>query len=162
MSEENFPKDVTYLTREGMRKLETELAHLRTDGRAEVAQRLHQALEEGGDLLENAEFEAAKNEQAFVEGRIMTIETLLLHAKIIKKSSTATGIIGLGSVVVIKEEGGKAETYKIVGAAEANPADGSISNESPLGKALLGQKQSSKVRIKAPGGELIFRIVKVS
>ena len=73
MSEENLPKDVTYLTREGMRKLETELAHLRTDGRAEVAQRLHQALEEGGDLLENAEFEAAKNEQAFVEGRIMTL-----------------------------------------------------------------------------------------
>ena len=162
MSEENLPKDVTYLTREGMRKLEMELAHLRTDGRAEVAQRLHQALEEGGDLRENAEFEAAKNEQAFVEGRIMTIETMLLHAKIIKKSSTATGIIGLGSVVVIKEEGGKAETYKIVGAAEANPAEGSISNESPLGKALLGQKQSSKVRIKAPGGELIFRIVKVS
>ena len=162
MIEENLPKDVTYLTREGMRKLEMELAHLRTDGRAEVAQRLHQALEEGGDLLENAEFEAAKNEQAFVEGRIMTIETMLLHAKIIKKSSTATGIIGLGSVVVIKEEGGKAETYKIVGAAEANPAEGSISNESPLGKALLGQKQSSKVRIKAPGGELIFRIVKVS
>lgn len=125
MSEENLPKDVTYLTREGMRKLETELAHLRTDGRAEVAQRLHQALEEGGDLLENAEFEAAKNEQAFVEGRIMTIETMLLHAKIIKKSSTATGIIGLGSVVVIKEEGGKAETYKIVGAVEANPAEGS-------------------------------------
>ena len=150
-------EQVTYLTREGLKKLEEELEHLRTVRRLEVADRLHQAMEDG-ELIENAEYEAAKNEQAFVEGRILTIETILSEAVIISDNGPQ-GVIRVGTKVRVQEDGSKPEEYTIVGSAEANPAKNLISNESPLGKALLGRKAGDEVKVNAPAGMLSFRIV---
>jgi len=150
-----------FLTKEGFQKLQEELDFLRTTKRQEVANRLHEAME-GGELIENAEYEAAKNEQAFVEGRIQELDILLASAKIIedngrKKSDTVL----LGSKVTIKEGNFEAETFSIVGAAEANPREGKISNESPIGKAILGHKAGESVHVDAPGGHFKVKIVKV-
>lgn len=150
-------EQVTYLTREGLKKLEDELEHLRTTRRAEVADRLHQAMEDG-ELIENAEYEAAKNEQAFVEGRILTVEMILSDAVIIEENGPS-GVVRVGSTVRVQEDGGKPEKYTIVGAAEANPAKGLISNESPLGRSLLGRKMGDEVKVNAPAGMLSFRVV---
>jgi len=143
-------EQVTYLTREGLKKLEEELEHLRTVRRAEIADRLHQAMEDG-ELIENAEYEAAKNEQAFIEGRILTIEVLLSEAVLIEEDGP-TNMVRVGSTVKVQEDGSKPEQYTIVGAAEANPAKGLISNESPLGKALLGRKVGDEIKVNAPAG----------
>jgi transcription elongation factor GreA len=148
-----------YVTSEGFKKLEEELELLRTVKRQEVAQRLHEAMEDG-ELIENAEYEAAKNEQAFVEGRILELEHTLAVAKVIEAGGTSD-IIRVGSTVVVQENGKKPEEYKIVGAAEASPKDGLISNESPLGKSLLDHRAGDEVEVKAPAGTLHFRIVKV-
>jgi len=148
-----------YVTPEGLKKLEEELEHLRTVKRQEVAQRLHEAMEDG-ELIENAEYEAAKNEQAFVEGRILELEHMLAQAQVIEPGKS-TGVVGIGSTVVIQENGKSAETYTIVGAAEANPREGLISNESPLGQALLDHKVGDDVDVRAPAGTLRFRIVKI-
>jgi transcription elongation factor GreA len=148
-----------YVTPEGLKKLEEELEHLRTIKRHEVAQRLHEAME-GGELIENAEYEAAKNEQAFVEGRILELEHMLAQAQVIEPGKS-TGVVGIGSTVVIQESSKPSETYTIVGAAEANPRDGLISNESPLGQALLDHKAGDEVDVRAPAGTLRFRIVKI-
>jgi transcription elongation factor GreA len=148
-----------YVTPEGLKKLEDELEHLRTVKRQEVAQRLHEAMEDG-ELIENAEYEAAKNEQAFVEGRILELEHMLAQAQVIEPGKS-TGVVGIGSTVVIQEDGKPAETYTIVGAAEANPRDGLISNESPMGQALLDHKAGDDVDVRAPAGTLRFRIVKI-
>ena len=153
-------EQVAYLTREGLKKLEEELDFLRTTRRAEVAERLHQAMEDG-ELIENAEYEAAKNEQAFVEGRVLTIETILSEAVLIEDEERSTGIVNVGSKVRVQEDGAKPEEYTIVGAAEANPAKGLISNESPLGRALLGRKTGDEVKVNAPAGVLSFRIVRI-
>src|SRR4030042_848470 len=120
-----------YVTPEGLKKLEEELEHLRTVKRLEVAQRLHEAMEDG-ELIENAEYEAAKNEQAFVEGRILELEHMLAQAQIIEPTKS-TGVVRIGSTVVIQEDSQAAETHTIVGAAEADPRGGLISNWSPLG-----------------------------
>ena len=149
----------TFLTEEGLRKLEQELEYLRTTKRAEIADRLHQAMEDG-ELIENAEYEAAKNEQAFVEGRILTLETMLNNAVIIKGDGPQ-GQVHLGSSVTVREEGGSPETYQLVGAAEADPRNGRISNESPLGKALMGRKVGDEVKVTAPAGVLTFTIVEI-
>lgn len=149
-----------YLTPEGLKKLEEELENLRTVRRAEVAKRLHEAME-GGELIENAEYEAAKNEQAFVEGRILELEDMLSRAKLIE-SGKADGHVRIGSTVTIKEGRSKEETYTIVGAAEANPKEGLISNESPLGQALLDKAVGDEVEVKAPSGVLRFKIIKVN
>lgn len=148
-----------FLTREGYQKLQEELDHLRTEKRQEIANRLHEAME-GGELIENAEYEAAKNEQAFVEGRIKELEILLATARLIDEKHAADAVT-VGSTVTIKELGGKPESYTIVGAAEANPAAGRISNESPLGKALLNRKAGDKVQVDAPAGAFVVEIVKV-
>jgi transcription elongation factor GreA len=148
-----------YVTPEGLKKLEDELEHLRTVKRQEVAQRLHEAMEDG-ELIENAEYEAAKNEQAFVEGRILELEHMLAQAQVIEPGKS-TGVVGIGSTVVIQEDSKPAETYTIVGAAEANPREGLISNESPLGQALLDHKVGDDVDVRAPAGTLRFRIVKI-
>src|SRR5512136_1281344 len=152
----------TFLTREGLKKLEEELNYLRTVRRAEVADRLHDA-QEDGELIENAEYEDAKNEQAFVEGRILTLESMLSNAVIIKdKSSAQQGQVIIGSKITIKEVGGgKPEMYELVGAAEADPKQGRISNESPLGKALLGRRVGDEVKVNAPAGTLSFRITAI-
>jgi transcription elongation factor GreA len=148
-----------YVTRDGLKKLEEELEYLRTTKRQEVAQRLHEAMEDG-ELIENAEYEAAKNEQAFVEGRILELEHTLAQAQIIEPGKPS-GVVRIGSTVVVQEDGKKPETYTIVGAAEANPKQGLISNESPLGQALLDHKVGDEVEVRAPAGVLRFRIVKI-
>jgi transcription elongation factor GreA len=148
-----------YVTQEGLKKLEEELEHLRTVKRQEVAQRLHEAMEDG-ELIENAEYEAAKNEQAFVEGRILELEHMLAQAQVIEPGKS-TGVVGIGSTVVIQEDSKPAETYTIVGEAEANPREGLISNESPLGQALLDHKVGDDVQVRAPAGTLHFRVVKI-
>ena len=153
--------DQTFLTRDGLKKLEEELNFLRTVRRAEVAERLHNA-QEDGELIENAEYEDAKNEQAFLEGKILAHEALLSNAVIIDTQNGPEGVVGLGSKVTVKEVGGsKPEQYMLVGAAEASPRDGRISNESPLGKALLGRKPGEEVKVNAPAGTLAFQIVTV-
>ncbi len=148
----------TFLTREGLKKLEEELNYLRTVRRAQVAERLHNA-QEDGELIENAEYEDAKNEQAFLEGKILSLEAMLSNAVIIANDGPQ-GVVRLGSKVTIKEVGaGKPEAYMLVGAAEANPKAGRISNESPLGRALLGRKIGDEVKVNAPSGTLAFRVV---
>jgi len=147
----------TFLTPQGYQKLEQELDYLRKVRRQEIAQRLHQALEEG-DLLENAELEDARNEQAFVEGRILQLETMLRSAAIIEEAGPRE-TVGLGSHVTVVEGDGPPETYHIVGSAEADPAQGLISNESPLGRALMGQKVGEEAKVNAPDGLLVFKVV---
>ncbi len=149
----------TFLTREGYDKLQEELEFLRTVRRQEIANRLHEAME-GGELIENAEYEDAKNEQAFVEGRIKELEILLATARVITDEEKHENI-QVGTKVTIKEKGSAAETYIIVGAAEANPRGGRISNESPLGKALMNHRSGEVVKVEAPGGAFEVQIVKV-
>ncbi len=155
-------EQTSFLTREGLKKLEEELDYLRTVRRQEVAKRLHEALEEGGDVLENAEYEDAKNEQAFVEGRILTLETILNNAVLIEENGPADSV-RIGSRVTIVEDGGEGteETYHLVGSAEADPRHGRISNESPLGRALMGRKVGDQVVVNAPAGVLTFRVVAI-
>jgi transcription elongation factor GreA len=150
-------KQQTFLTREGYQKLKEELNYLRTDRRQQVARRLHQALPEG-DLLENAELEDARNEQAFVEGRILTLENMLYNAAIIEEAGPRE-TVGLGSRVTVIEGDGAPETYHIVGSAEADPTQGLISNESPLGQALMGRKVGDTAEVNAPDGVLVFEVV---
>jgi transcription elongation factor GreA len=151
-----------FLTKEGFQKLQEELDHLRTVKRQEVAERLHEAME-GGELIENAEYEAAKNEQAFVEGRIQELEMLLATARVIEdgEKNHPHGMVGVGSTVVIQEQGFDAETYTIVGAAEANPREGKISNESPIGKAILNHQIGESVQVETPSGMYKVKIIKV-
>lgn len=149
----------TFLTRDGLKKLEEELEFLRTTRRAQVAERLHNA-QEDGELIENAEYEDAKNEQAFVEGRILQLETMLSNAVIIEEHGSSD-VVGLGSRVTVKENGGGNEEYMLVGAAEANPREGRISNESPLGRALMGRRVGDEVKVQAPAGATMFRVVKI-
>ena len=151
----------TFLTRDGYRKLQDELDYLRTYKRQEIAQRLHDAMD-GGELIENAEYEAAKNEQAFVEGRIKELEILLATAHVIDEKSMTSESVQIGSTVTIQEDGVDSEVYTIVGAAEANPASGRISNESPLGKALLNHKVGERVQVDAPAGSFLVTISKVA
>jgi transcription elongation factor GreA len=151
-----------FLTKEGFQKLQDELEYLRTAKRQEVANRLHEAME-GGELIENAEYEAAKNEQAFVEGRIQELDALLASAKIIEDNGTKKKSDGvqLGSKVTIKEGNFEAETFTVVGMAEANPREGKISNESPIGKAILGHKVGETVKVETPGGTYNVKILKI-
>jgi len=150
----------SFLTREGFEKLQEELDFLRTQRRQEIAERLHEAME-GGELIENAEYEAAKNEQAFVEGRIKELEILLATARIVDEMP-ASDIIQVGARVTIQEKGSKElECYMIVGAAETNPSEGKISNESPLGKALLNKKAGDQIQVDAPAGSFMIEIMKV-
>ena len=149
----------SFLTKEGNKKLQEELDYLRTVKRQEVAQRLHEAME-GGELIEDAEYEAAKNEQAFVEGRIQELEILLANARVIDESKNGD-VVQVGSKVTIQEDKNDPETYIIVGPAEANPRNGRISNESPLGRALMEHRAGDNVRVEAPGGAFVVKVVKV-
>lgn len=151
----------SFLTREGYQKLQDELDYLRTTKRDEIAARLREAAD-GEDLIENAEYEAAKNEQAFVEGRIKDLEILLATAKIIEEPASP-GMVQVGSKVIIQEVGSHSkEEYEIVGAAEANPMGGHISNESPLGRALLNHKAGETVQVDAPEGKYEVKIIEVA
>ncbi len=149
-----------FLTPEGRSKLEAELENLRTVRRAEVAERIHSAKEEG-DIMENSAYDEAKNEQAFVEGRIMTIEQMLKNAVMID-AVRASGQVGVGSYVTVTERGTReAEVYQIVGSAEADPAKGRISNESPVGRALLGQSVGKEVQVKTPNGVRYLKVTDI-
>ena len=152
----------TFLTKEGFEKLQDELDYLRTAKRQEVANRLHEAME-GGELIENAEYEAAKNEQSFVEGRIQELEVLLATASVIdnNKKKNKDAEIQVGATVTIQEDGFEEETYTIVGATEANPREGKISNESPIGKALLNHRVGDEVQVESPDGAYTVRIIKI-
>jgi transcription elongation factor GreA len=150
-----------FLTKEGFEKLQEELDYLRTIKRQEVADRLHEAME-GGELIENAEYEAAKNEQAFVEGRIQELEMLLATARVIEDDKKKKfDLVQVCSTVTVQEDGYEEETYTIVGAAEANPREGKISNESPIGKAILNHRAGEDVHVEAPDGSYKIRIVKI-
>mgnify|MGYP000875944866 FL=1 len=152
---------ISYLTKEGFDNLQKELDDLRNNRRKEIAIRLQEALEDG-ELIENAEYENAKNEQAFVEGRIKELEMLLANARIIDEAENEQGSVQVGSTVTIQEDGQEPETYMIVGPAEADPRLGRISHESPIGRALINHKAGEKVRVEAPGGAYSVIIVKVS
>ncbi|MBO9346313.1 MAG: transcription elongation factor GreA [Chloroflexi bacterium] len=144
-----------YLTPEGLKKLEEELEYLKTVQRAEVAEWLHNAMAEG-EVEENPEYEDAKNEQASVEGRILELETILANAVVIENKGPANEV-RLGSRVTIVDLGiGDKEQYMIVGSAEADPMNGRISHESPVGRTLLSHKVNDVVEVQAPQGQLKF------
>ncbi len=147
----------TILTPEGLKKLEDELEFLKSVKRKEVAERIKQA-KEFGDLTENSEYEDAKNEQAFTEGRILTLEGMLRNAKVINNHDVRSDVVTVGSTVRIAEEGGEELGYTIVGSAEADPLHDKISNESPVGRALLGRRKGDTVTVKAPAGTIKYTI----
>ncbi len=149
----------TYLSRDGLDKLHVELDEMVNVRRAEVATRIHDA-KEHGDLSENAEYEDAKNEQAFVEGRIQTLEAIIKNATIIEEKHS-TEHVQIGSTVTV-ESGDGNETFTIVGSTEASPREGRISNESPVGRALLGRKKGDRVAVHAPAGEVTYAILRIS
>jgi|LFRM01.2.fsa_nt_gb transcription elongation factor GreA len=149
------------LTLAGLKKLEQELEYLKTVKRRQVAERIKQAIE-FGDITENSEYDDAKNEQAFVEGRILTIERMLRHAKVIDDNDYEPDEVGLGATVKLYDlENNEQLTYTIVGSAEANLLENKISNESPVGKALLGQKAGNIVEVTVPAGQLKYQILEV-
>jgi transcription elongation factor GreA len=147
-----------YLSAEGLARLKAELDELTNVRRPEIAQRIHDA-KEYGDVTENAEYEDAKNEQAFVEGRIQAITAIIKNAVIIEENHSRT-FVQIGSTVTIESAKGK-ERYTIVGAAEAAPDEGRISNESPVGRALLGKKKGDEVTVTVPAGASTFTIVNI-
>lgn len=153
-------RDTVFLTAEGQEKLREELRVLLEVRRPEVALMIKEA-KEAGDISENAGYDEAKDQQAFVEGRIKHIEDLLRRAETIR-SPNGNDAIALGSVVKVSEDGGPAEEFRLVGSAEADPAHGFISNESPLGKALLGKGAGDVARFRTPDGEhLSFTILEI-
>lgn len=153
-------KDVM-LTVSGLKQLEEELEQLKTVKRRQVAERIKQAIE-FGDISENSEYEDAKNEQAFIEGRILTLEKMLRNAKIIDDENLGNEIVSLGSKVLLKDlEFGDVLEYTIVGSVEADPDANKISNESPVGKAILGQPKGSVVEVTVPAGVLKYEIIDI-
>ncbi len=154
----NGTKSEFHLTAEGMEALKEELQVLTTSKRGEIAERLKEAKADG-DLSENAMYDAARDEQSFVEGRISEIEHILKHADVI--SSKPSSSVALGSKVHVELEEGEVE-YVIVGSTEANPDKGYISDQSPIGKALLGRKSGDKVEVEVPSGTIIYKIKKIS
>ena len=152
------------LTPEGLERIQEELHRLRTDGRERIAERLERAFADGQDdeFVDNAELEAARHEQSFLEGRIRELEEILGNYELIEDNGGPHDTIRIGDRITVREEDAdEPETYHLVGAAEADPAAGRISNESPLGKALLGKKKGDTVQISAPNGLISFRIVKI-
>ncbi len=150
-----------YLTQEGFNKLREELDHLLNVRRREIAEQIAEAKAEG-DLRENAGYDEAKNAQAFVEGRIRELEVKIRNAQIIDDSNSPANLVALGRKVVVQEEGtNDEESYVIVGSTEADPRNGRISNESPIGKALMGKRKGAKVTVNTPGGNINFKILRI-
>lgn len=151
----------SYLTQEGYDKLQKEFDHLRTVRRQDVAARLREALADGDAGIDaDAECDAARNEQAFVEGRIRELDTILANVEIIEQNGT-NDVVKVGAEVTIQEDGNGPETYTIVGAVEAHPLNGKISNVSPFGKALMGHRSGDNVTVQAPNGEFTVTILNV-
>lgn len=149
------------LTYEGLKKLEEELEFLRGPKRMEIKERIKQALS-FGDISENAEYDEAKNEQAYIEGRIAQLETMLKHARVIDEDDVSTDKVTIGSKVrLLDMEYNEEVVYSIVGSTEADPSRFKISNESPVGSALMGKKKGSTVEVSVPDGLLKFKILKI-
>jgi transcription elongation factor GreA len=149
------------MTKAGKEKLEQELEYLKTVKRKEVVERIKIA-RGFGDLSENSEYDAAKDEQAFVEARIQTLENMIRNAQIIEEDTENPDVVSLGkSVTFIELPDGEEETYTIVGSAEADPFEGKISNDSPIAKSLIGKKVGDEVSVQTPGGEMLVKIVAV-
>ncbi len=154
-------KDV-FLTVEGLKKLENELDELKTVKRKEIAEKIKQALA-FGDISENSEYDQAKNEQAQLEERIAKLEMILRNAKLIDDEDISTDVVSIGSKVVVKDlEYDEEMEYTIVGSAEANPYEGKISNESPVGKALLGKKKEEIIEVRVPDGLIKYQILSIT
>jgi transcription elongation factor GreA len=150
----------TYITEEGFNRLQQELDHLKNTKRLEVADRIATA-KELGDLSENAEYSDAKDEQSFVERRIAELENIVRSVNIIKKGKKSSSV-QVGSTIEIEDEKGVLKKYSIVGSNEADPAQGKISNESPLGQAFIGKKSGENVSVNTPKGKMNFKIIKIS
>ena len=151
----------TLLTHEGVMKLEQELNYLKTVRRRQIAERIKQAIA-FGDLSENSEYDEVKNEQAFIEGRIVTLENMLRNARIIDDEDISTDSVSIGSTVKILDiEYDEVMEYTIVGSAEADPGQNKISNESPVGRALIGQKINSVVDVHVPDGVIKLKILEI-
>jgi transcription elongation factor GreA len=149
------------LTPEGYKKLTKEIEYLSTEKRREVAERIKVA-REFGDIAENAEYDDAKNEQAYVEARIAMLEERLVSARVIQKKDIAKDVVSIGSTVRLKDmDANETIEYHIVGSAEANPAEQKLSNESPVGRAILGKKKGETVEVTAPRGSLKFKILDI-
>ncbi|CAN5866513.1 transcription elongation factor GreA [soil metagenome] len=148
-----------YLSKDGLEKLREELEEMTNVRRAEVAARIHEA-KEHGDITENAEYEDAKNEQAFVEGRIQALSALIKNAVVIKETHSTTHV-QIGSTVQLQSQDGK-EKFMIVGSAEAAPAEGRISNESHVGRALLGRTKGDTIVVSVPAGDTSYKILSIS
>jgi transcription elongation factor GreA len=151
----------TFVTEEGLQKLKEELDHLITEKRKEVVERIKIA-RGFGDLSENSEYDAAKDEQAFVEARISQLENMIRNAKIIDVSDSADDVVGIGKTVVIQElPDGDMEEYTIVGSTESDPLNGKISNDSPMAQSLIGHTAGEEVNVHTPGGEMKVKIMEV-
>ena len=149
------------LTPAGLQKLEDELEHLKSVKRHEVAERIKIAIGYG-DISENSEYEDAKNEQAFIEGRIITLEKMLRNAKVISNDDVDTDVVSIGSTVKLRDtEFNDIVEYTIVGSAESNPEENKISNESPVGKAILGKTKGSTVEVNVPAGTIVYEILDI-
>ena len=159
--------DQVLVTKDGLKKIIEELHNLKTVKRQEIASRLKEAISYG-DLSENAEYEEAKNDQAFIEGRILELEKQVKNAKLITESTSTKAakstVIDIGSVVTVRNatDDDEPETYTIVGSMEADPLNHKISNESPIGKALLGHSKGETVDVEAPAGKFTYEVLKVS
>lgn len=152
--------DQIFLTAEGAVRLKAELEQLKGAGREEMARRLRAAVQMG-DLSENADYHKAKEDQGFLEGRIRELEYLLKNATIIEQNGNQVGVVDIGSHVTIQEADYPEETYHLVGAKEADPRNGRISNESPIGSALLGHRAGDNVVVETPGGKIHLKILKI-
>ncbi|MFC6335190.1 transcription elongation factor GreA [Paenibacillus septentrionalis] len=151
----------TILTQDGLKKYEEELENLKSVKRREVAERIKIAIGYG-DISENSEYEDAKNEQAFIEGRIITLEKMLRNARIINNDEIDVDTVSVGCTVTVEDlEFGDRQDYTIVGTAESNPFENKISNESPLGKAILGMKKGTVVEVNVPAGNIQYKIVDI-
>jgi transcription elongation factor GreA len=149
------------LTAEGLKKIEQKFEYLKSVRRREVAERIKQAIE-FGDISENSEYEDAKNEQAFIEGEIITLEKMLRNSKVIDEHEIKTDVVSIGVTVVLKDlEFGDEFEYTLVGSAEADPVELKISNESPVGQAILGQKIGSIVEVNVPAGILKYEVIDI-
>ncbi|RJQ28857.1 MAG: transcription elongation factor GreA [Peptococcaceae bacterium] len=149
------------LTVAGLKKLEEELEHLKSVRRREIAERIKQAIG-FGDISENSEYEDAKNEQAFIEGRILSLEKMLRNARIIDDEEIVTEVVSIGSTVLLKDlEYGSQLKYTIVGSIEADPEANKISNESPVGKSILGMPKGTVVTVSVPAGALKYEIIDI-
>jgi len=149
-----------YLTNDGLQRLQAELNYLKTTARDQLAKRLRTAIQQG-DLSENADYIAAKEEQGFLEGRIMELEQIIRNVVIIDENQRNRDVVDIGASITIQEGNFPVETYQLVGPQEADPANGRISHESPIGKAMIGKRSGDEFLVSTPNGTVHFKIIKI-